>query len=709
MGNASSVQEVDYSRKKGKVIEEKKVAAIPKEKHLRPEQLAVVFPYLEAQAETLSKRVEHLNATRGWESEYGGITDGEESPATFSENPDNAVLNRYRNIVAYDHSRVRVSPSQHNGRNDYVNANWIPGHRQNRGYIASQGPVPDSMVAFWQMVWQSGTTCIVMVTNEIEGNKLKCHRYWPSREAPIETYGAVEVGLLEETVKSTFIHRLFEIKCDGGKFCLDHFQYTVWPDHGVPNTTAELISFRKEVRRVHPHPAPPILVHCSAGVGRTGTFITVDTIMNRAEHMESDLDIHSCVCELRASRNYMVQTIVQYQFAFKTILDGLDKAIARTVRAVQNKSDEIAAVAANIEELELEIGEAMDEYGGAEFGDDLEALGEQMGTNVKRVQADVRWSAFNPEADRAPAARVPSSVRKQALDAAPDMWRARNNVAFTAGEKGYENEHRVGLVGRVEALSVSASPEAWRSRYAEMAGSWVSDVYDVSAALDPLESRMMSLAQQQNNWKLRGKGYRQQIEQDTKVIVADLNARLQSLGSVLRTSEDRWRSKGDGFRGEVTADGPVGGANTDGSAPQEGALMGRLQSLVAETKPDAWKARGVTDGREVESPDKERRREEAAKKASEAARLQQMREQEAVRLAQEKAERQKREEEARVKADRQNPTARGNTVAEERPVKQMFKLKSPKKSAASHPMFETADEDVVSKLKGRDSKKKKKK
>lgn len=74
------------------------MAAIPKEKHLRPEQLAVVFPYLEAQAETLSKRVEHLNATRGWESEYGGITDGEESPATFSENPDNAVLNRYGSL-----------------------------------------------------------------------------------------------------------------------------------------------------------------------------------------------------------------------------------------------------------------------------------------------------------------------------------------------------------------------------------------------------------------------------------------------------------------------------------------------------------------------------------------------------------------------------------------------------------------------------------
>lgn len=510
------------------------------------------------------------------------------------------------------------------------------------------------------------------------------------------------MGLLEETVKSTFIHRLFELKCDGGKTCIDHFQYTVWPDHGVPNTTAELISFRKEIRKVHPHPAPPIVVHCSAGVGRTGTFITVDTMMNRAEHLDEDLDIHQLVRDLRANRNYMVQTIIQYQFAFKTILDGLDKAIARTVRAVQNKSDEIAQVAANIEELEYEITEAIDEYGGAEFGEELEELGNQVGK--REIKADVRWSAFNPETDKAAATKVPAAVRKEALGAAPDMWRARNNVVFTAAEKGYEGAHRVGLMGRVEALSASAAPDAWRQKYAEMSGAWTSEVYDVSASLDPLESRMMSLAQQQNNWRLRGQEYRRQIEQDTKVIVADLNARLQSLGSVLRSSEERWRSKGDGFRG-VTDGGADAPADTTES---QGGLMQRLESLVNETKPDAWKRRGVNEGREVESPEKVRARERAEKEAAEQERLQMLREQEAERLAKEKVERKKREEEAAAKADRLKPAARANTEVVDRPVKQMVKLRAPQKEeGAAHPMLAMADEEVASKLKGKGPKKKK--
>jgi len=665
---------------------------------LTPAQLAVVFPYLEKQADKLGRRVDHLNKIEGWDSEYTDITDGNGTSATFSLDPNNAELNRYRNIVAYDHSRFKVLPHKENKKNDYINANWMPGYRQNRGYIASQGPVPESITAFWQMVWQSGSTCIVMVTNEIEGNKLKCHRYWPSRDAPVTKYGNVEVSLLEETVKSTFIHRLFEVKCDGGKMCMDHFQYTVWPDHGVPSTTAELISFRKEIRKVHPHPAPPIVVHCSAGVGRTGTFITVDTIMNRAEHLEPDLDINKLVRELRTNRNYMVQTLIQYQFIFKTILDGLDKAVARTVRAVQNKSDEIAQVAANIEELEFDIGEALDEYGGAEFGEELEALGERVGS---KVQADVRWTAFNSEQDKAVAEKVPAALRKEALGAAPDMWRARNNVALSAEEKGYEGVHKVGLMGRVEALSVSASPDAWRAKYAEMAGSWVAEVYDVSASLDPLESRMMSLAQQRNNWRLRGKEYREQIEQDTKVIVADLNARLQSLGAVLRSSEERWRAKGDGFRGEAA------GADDEGvhTTEHQGGLMQRLSSLVEATKADAWKARGSTEGREVESPEKVRARKQAERDAAEKARRAKMEEQEKERVAKEQAERKLREAEARAKADRIKPAAGADTKVADRPAKQMVKLRSPKKADGhAHPMLATVD-DVMTK-KGKSSKKK---
>lgn len=140
----------------------------------------------------ISGRVDAMSATQeGWSAEYNAIRDGNGSPATASEHPNHTDLNRYRNIVAYDHSRVKVTPNSHNGNTDFINASYMKGHLQNKSYIASQGPVPGSFNAFWQMVWEQGVEGIVMVTNEIEKNKLKCHRYWPSRETPTQQYGNV--------------------------------------------------------------------------------------------------------------------------------------------------------------------------------------------------------------------------------------------------------------------------------------------------------------------------------------------------------------------------------------------------------------------------------------------------------------------------------------------------------------------------------------
>merc|ERR1719345_327505 len=114
-----------------------------------------------------------MNSRQGtWEREYQSITDGNGSPAQGSANEKNAGLNRYRNIVSYDHSRVMVKPNSHNSNNDYLNANYIGGHKQTRGYIAAQGPVPGSFNSFWQMMWDENVEGIVMVTNEVEGNKL---------------------------------------------------------------------------------------------------------------------------------------------------------------------------------------------------------------------------------------------------------------------------------------------------------------------------------------------------------------------------------------------------------------------------------------------------------------------------------------------------------------------------------------------------------
>eukprot|EP00041_Stephanoeca_diplocostata_P039777 m.1637763 g.1637763 ORF g.1637763 m.1637763 type:complete len:695 (-) comp26195_c0_seq1:2595-4679(-) len=692
MGNASSVKEVDYTRnKKGKSKPENTKSAVPKIKQLDAKKLTSLYSYLEVQTEKLGRRVEWLNKQNEWENDYNTIKDGDGSPCKASLDPNNAHLNRYRNIVAYDHSRVEVEPDQYNMKNPYINANWIPGYKQERGYIASQGPIPDSMASFWQMVWKSGSTCIVMVTNEIEGNKMKCHRYWPARENPVETYGAMTVTLVEEIVRTSFIHRTLELKCSQGRTKIDHFQYIAWPDHGVPNSTNEIMAFRKEVRRLHPHPGPPITVHCSAGVGRSGTFIIVDTIMNRAEHMEEDLDIRQAIRKIRQARNYMVQTVVQYQFCFKTILDGLEKAMVRTVRVVQHKSDEVQNLQYDIEELQGDISEAYAGYNdvGTEepYGEQLEAMQQQVQGSRK---PDVRWSAFNREEDLRVNQHVPGSMRIDALASQQDAWRSRDNVPIDTQEKGYDGKHQANLLARVDSLAINSDPDAWKTRYAEVAGKWQSEAYDLTTQLNPMESRMMSLANQQQNWKLRGEAYRRQIQEDTKAIVADLNARIGSLSETIARSDERWKTKGDGMRGVKVAE------LKEHTVTYGGTFEDRLHTLINWVDPEATKKRGTVEGRVVESPQKIAQAEREAREAEEKARRLEMEVLEAQQREKEKAERAKREEEARRKAE--SPVKAAQYSIEAKPAKQLVKLKSPeKKQAAAHPMLADADEFVMPK------------
>jgi protein-tyrosine phosphatase len=271
-----------------------------------------------------------------------------------------------------------------------------------------------------------------MVTNEIENNKLKCHRYWPSQEKPTETYGMVTVRLEEEEPHSTYIVRRFTLTVGKESQLVTHFQYTVWPDHGVPNTTSEILSFRKAVRKECPIYGPPLLVHCSAGVGRTGTFCVVDTVMARGEAMDPDFDVLSLVRSLRSARNFMVQTLVQYQFAFRAILDGLHKSISRTVRAIKKKSASVIQEAQlELDELQTDIADQLDTVVVDEKA--FLTLGRKAG---RGIVPDVRWSEFDAAADVSPAKAVPPALRRQSLAAAEDLWRIRGNVPMDADQHG---------------------------------------------------------------------------------------------------------------------------------------------------------------------------------------------------------------------------------------------------------------------------------
>jgi len=418
-----------------------------------------------------------------------------------------------------------------------------------------------------------------------------------------------------------------------------------------------------------------MLVHCSAGVGRTGTFIVIDTMMARMERLENDLNIKNLVKTIRKSRNYLVQTLIQYHFCHRAILEMIEKSLVKCVRAVENKKDDIMKLQFDVVELEEDIGAALDDYGGEANAAALLQLGAQIS---KGVRADVRWTAFDGKRDKKVAAKVPTEVRTDSLQQAGNMWKIRGNVPFSAEEKGYARRTVTTLSDRVEALAISASPETWKARYAEVVATWVAEVYDVTASLNPLESRMMSLASQQENWKLRGAQYRKQIEKDSKEILHDLTTRLGSLSDTIQGAEGRWKDKGDGMRGEKVRD------HREHTAEFGGAFMERVTRLVTFVDPNESKKRGTVEGKEVESPDKLKRNKRMQKEKEDAERMMTMKLQEADRLAKEKEARKKREAEAKRKAEKPVKGARTPNTSDA--SNQLADLSPTKKDEKLHPM-----------------------
>jgi len=288
----------------------------------RPSFLAGLLKGLGAYQETLA-----ANDGAGFTAAYGKIrTIGDGSPMTAALAPENKDKNRYKNVLAYDHSRVILKDGQ---AGDYINANWIAGFKNPKRYIATQGPVPDSIVDFWRMVWQERCTVIVKVTREVEKGVLKCHRYWPdpSSEPPqkMVLIGQVEVEHLSTNATDTYVVRKFRLRKGGDELTVQQFSYEVWPDHGVPSTTKEFLDFRDIVKAATDTTKAPVVIHCSAGVGRTGTYLTVDRVLDAVEAGEKskDLDIDLSVASARKSRVFMVQTEIQYQFCFKAISAGI--------------------------------------------------------------------------------------------------------------------------------------------------------------------------------------------------------------------------------------------------------------------------------------------------------------------------------------------------------------------------------------------------
>uniref|UniRef100_H2MIU3 protein-tyrosine-phosphatase n=1 Tax=Oryzias latipes TaxID=8090 RepID=H2MIU3_ORYLA len=294
----------------------------------------------------LAEHIELLKANDNLRlsQEYESIDPGQQFTWEHSNLEVNKTKNRYANVIAYDHTRVILSPIEGILGSDYINANFIDGYRKQNAYIATQGPLSETFGDFWRMVWEQRTASVVMMTRLEEKSRIKCDQYWPSRGT--ETYGMIQVTLLDTMELATFCVRTFSLHKNGNSERREvrQFQFTAWPDHGVPEYPTPFLNFLRRVKACNPPDAGPIIAHCSAGVGRTGCFIVIDAMLERIRQ-ERTVDIYGHVTLMRSQRNYMVQTEDQYSFIHEALLEavacGITEVAARSLYSYMQKLSKV--------------------------------------------------------------------------------------------------------------------------------------------------------------------------------------------------------------------------------------------------------------------------------------------------------------------------------------------------------------------------------
>ncbi|XP_040466677.1 receptor-type tyrosine-protein phosphatase C isoform X2 [Falco naumanni] len=235
----------------------------------------------------------------------------------------NQNKNRYIDILPYDHNRVELSEIPGDPGSDYINASYIDGFKEPRKYIAAQGPKDETMDDFWRMIWEQKATIIVMVTRCEEGKRNKCAQYWPSMENGCAMYGDIIVKINESKTCPDYVIQKLHITNGKERTAgrdVTHIQFTSWPDHGVPEDPHLLLKLRRRVNALSNFFSGPIVVHCSAGVGRTGTYIGIDAMLEGLD-AEGRVDVYGYVVKLRRQRCLMVQVESQYILIHQALVE----------------------------------------------------------------------------------------------------------------------------------------------------------------------------------------------------------------------------------------------------------------------------------------------------------------------------------------------------------------------------------------------------
>ncbi|NWQ75109.1 PTPRQ phosphatase, partial [Columbina picui] len=277
----------------------------------------------------------------------------EDLASTDADLPWNRSKNRFPNIKPYNNNRVKLMPDAAVPGSDYINASYVSGYLCPNEFIATQGPLPGTVGDFWRMVWETRAKTLVMLTQCFEKGRIRCHQYWPEDNKPVTVFGDIVITKLMEDTQIDWTIRDLKIERHGDCMMVRQCNFTSWPEHGVPETTAPIIHFVKLIRASRAHDNTPMVVHCSAGVGRTGVYIALDHLTQHINDHDF-VDIYGLVAELRRERMCMVQNLAQYIFLHQCVLDllaskGSSQPICFVNYSALQKMDSLDAMEGDVE------------------------------------------------------------------------------------------------------------------------------------------------------------------------------------------------------------------------------------------------------------------------------------------------------------------------------------------------------------------------
>ncbi|XP_027631801.1 receptor-type tyrosine-protein phosphatase V [Tupaia chinensis] len=394
---------------------------------------------------------------------------GKEQPRLEAEHPANTAKNRYPHVLPYDHSRVRLSQLEGEPHSDYINANFIPGYTHPQEFIATQGPLKKTLEDFWRLVWEQQVHVIVMLTVGMENGRVLCEHYWPADSTPV-THGHITIHLLVEEPEDEWTKREFQLQhvAQQQQRRVKQLQFTTWPDHSVPEAPSSLLAFvdlvREQVKATQG--TGPILVHCSAGVGRTGTFVALLRLLEQLEE-EKVVDVFNAVYALRLHRPLMIQTPSQYLFLHTCLLNKILEGSSDTSQSrpisVANFAQAYAKRAANanagfLQEYKLLLQAIKEEAGSWTPPPGYEqSSARSCESHAPRGQSSFSWDLWQPPPPRPPPAhraQVPfSPVEERSPDDMPEGW------LFPGGPAGRDHVVLTGPAGPRELWEL-----AWEHR-----------------------------------------------------------------------------------------------------------------------------------------------------------------------------------------------------------------------------------------------------